>query len=61
MNPVDPYAQFRSRDSHLNMARVLMPNADPDTQALAALLLSGQPVTFETLGDFVNRARAIQR
>jgi hypothetical protein len=59
MNPPDPGQ--RTRDAHLNAARVLMPHADADTQGVAALLLSGQPVTFETLRDFISRARAIHQ
>lgn len=61
VNPPDPNAQFRTRDNHLNAARVLMPDADPDTQGIAAFILSKGIGTIEELGDYISRARAIYR
>lgn len=61
MNLPDPNAQFRTRDSHLNAVRVLMPDADAATQGVAAFILGKGIGTLEELSDYISRARAIHR
>lgn len=51
----------RTHDTGLNAAREVMPDADADTTALAAVMMNRGLLSFEEIRDMVMRARALPR